>query len=115
MAGYLNGALVVETVFSWPGIGWLALNRAVYDNDFPLLQGTVFTFIIVLPVLRAVGGHTLRGNRPAHPLLLDRWELAYDGTNHHITSSCHQTTCRGMGFRTPMARYPGCCYCHCLC
>ena len=46
MAGYLNGALVVETVFSWPGIGWLALNRAVYDNDFPLLQGTVFTFIL---------------------------------------------------------------------
>lgn len=46
MAGYLNGALVVETVFSWPGIGWIALNRAVYDNDFPLLQGTVFTFIL---------------------------------------------------------------------
>ena len=46
MAGYLNGALVVETVFSWPGIGWIALNRAVYDNDFPLLQGTVFTFIM---------------------------------------------------------------------
>ena len=46
MAGYLNGALVVETVFSWPGIGWIALNKAVYDNDFPLLQGTVFTFIL---------------------------------------------------------------------
>lgn len=44
-AGYLNGALVVETVFSWPGIGWLALNRAVYYNDFPLLQGTVLVFI----------------------------------------------------------------------
>ena len=46
MAGYLNGALVVETVFSWPGIGWIALNKAVYDNDFPLLQGTVFVFIL---------------------------------------------------------------------
>lgn len=45
-AGYLNGALVVETVFGWPGIGWLALNRAVYDNDFPLLLGTVFVFLL---------------------------------------------------------------------
>ena len=48
MAGYLNGALVAETMFSWPGIGLIALNRAVYDNDFPLLQGTVFTFILLL-------------------------------------------------------------------
>ena len=47
LAGYLNGALVVETVFSWPGIGWLALNRAVYDNDFPLLQATVLIFIVI--------------------------------------------------------------------
>jgi peptide/nickel transport system permease protein len=45
MAGYLNGALVVETVFSLPGIGWLALSRAVYDNDFPLLTGTVIIFV----------------------------------------------------------------------
>ncbi len=47
MAGYLNGALVVETVFSWPGIGWIALNRAVYDNDFPLLLGSVFFFVSI--------------------------------------------------------------------
>lgn len=47
---WLNGALVVETVFSWPGIGWIALNRAVYQNDFPLLVGTVlfFTSIFLL-------------------------------------------------------------------
>ena len=45
LADYLNGALVVEIVFSMPGIGIVALNRAVYDNDWPLLAGTVFCFI----------------------------------------------------------------------
>jgi peptide/nickel transport system permease protein len=45
MAGFLNGAVVVESIFAWPGIGWIALFRAVYDNDFPLLLGTVFIFI----------------------------------------------------------------------
>ena len=47
MAGFLNGALVVETIFAWPGIGWIALSRAVYDNDLPLLLGTVFVFIAI--------------------------------------------------------------------
>ena len=45
LADYLNGALVVEIVFSLPGIGTVALNQAVYDNDWPLLAGTVFCFI----------------------------------------------------------------------
>jgi peptide/nickel transport system permease protein len=47
LAGYLNGALVVETVFSWPGVGWLVLNQAVYNNDFPLLLGGVFVYILI--------------------------------------------------------------------
>ena len=46
-SGWLNGALVVEIVFSWPGIGYDALFRAVNDNDFPLLLGTVFIFILI--------------------------------------------------------------------
>ncbi len=47
MAGYLNGALVVESVFSWPGIGFVALQQAVYNNDFPLLLGSVFVFMLI--------------------------------------------------------------------
>jgi ABC-type dipeptide/oligopeptide/nickel transport system permease component len=46
-SGWLNGALVVEIVFAWPGIGYDALYRAVNDNDFPLLLGTVFIFILI--------------------------------------------------------------------
>ena len=45
LADYLNGALVIEIIFSMPGIGTVALNQAVYDNDWPLLAGTVFCFI----------------------------------------------------------------------
>ena len=47
MAGFLNGAVVVESIFAWPGVGWVALFRAVYDNDFPLLLGSVFFFLVI--------------------------------------------------------------------
>jgi len=36
----LSGAIVVESLFSWPGIGTL-LVRAVRQRDFPMIQGTV--------------------------------------------------------------------------
>lgn len=49
-AGWLNGALVVEIVFAWPGIGYEALFNAVNDNDFPLLMGAVFVFVIIFLV-----------------------------------------------------------------
>jgi peptide/nickel transport system permease protein len=49
-ANWLNGALVIEIVFAWPGIGYDALFRAVNDNDFPLLLGTVFIFVIIFLV-----------------------------------------------------------------
>ena len=45
LADYLNGALVVEIIFSLPGIGQVALSQAVYQNDWPLLAATVLTFI----------------------------------------------------------------------
>lgn len=49
-ANWLNGALVVEIVFAWPGIGFDALFQAVNNNDFPLLMGTVFIFILIFLV-----------------------------------------------------------------
>jgi peptide/nickel transport system permease protein len=53
-SSWLNGALVVEIVFSWPGIGYDALFRAVNDNDFPLLLGTVFIFILIYLVFATI-------------------------------------------------------------
>jgi peptide/nickel transport system permease protein len=39
--GYLiGGSVLVETVFTWPGTGYL-LNKAVLTRDVPLLQGTI--------------------------------------------------------------------------
>ncbi len=39
--GYLlGGAVYVETVFSWPGIGFMMVN-AILTRDFPLVQGGV--------------------------------------------------------------------------
>ncbi len=39
--GYLlGGSILVETVFSWPGTGFL-LNAAIFQRDLPLLQGTI--------------------------------------------------------------------------
>ena len=39
--GYLlGGSILIETVFSWPGTGFL-LNSAIFQRDLPLLQGTI--------------------------------------------------------------------------
>ncbi|MCI1191290.1 ABC transporter permease [Calidifontimicrobium sp. SYSU G02091] len=49
--GYLlGGSILIETVFSWPGTGFL-LNSAIFQRDLPLLQGTILvlaTFFVVL-------------------------------------------------------------------
>lgn len=46
----LGGAVVTETVFSWPGVGRLAVG-AILSSDFPMAQGTIivlsFGFILV--------------------------------------------------------------------
>jgi ABC-type dipeptide/oligopeptide/nickel transport system permease component len=46
LAGYLNGAAVVEIIFAWPGLGRLALD-SLYDNDFPLLTGSVLLITLL--------------------------------------------------------------------
>lgn len=50
-AGHLlGGAVIVEWIFAWPGMGKLAL-EAIYNRDYPLIQGvvlvsgTVFTLV----------------------------------------------------------------------
>jgi peptide/nickel transport system permease protein len=50
LAGY---TAVVETVFAWPGIGYLAYN-AIIDQDLILLQAVVFLvaiFVVVINIL----------------------------------------------------------------
>lgn len=40
LAGLLNGAIVVEVVFAWPGVGRLLL-EGVLARDFPIVQAAV--------------------------------------------------------------------------
>lgn len=52
--GYLlGGSILIETVFSWPGTGFL-LGQAIFQRDLPLLQGTILVlamFFVILNLL----------------------------------------------------------------
>ena len=52
--GYLmGGSILVETVFAWPGTGFL-LNTAIFQRDLPLLQGTILVLCMFFVVLNLV-------------------------------------------------------------
>lgn len=40
LAQLLGGSILVETVFAWPGTGFL-LNNAIFTRDLPILQGSI--------------------------------------------------------------------------
>lgn len=42
----LSGAILTETVFSWPGVGRLVVD-AVYARDYPLVIGCILVFALV--------------------------------------------------------------------
>ncbi|HHV93039.1 MAG TPA: ABC transporter permease [Firmicutes bacterium] len=45
--GYLlGGSVIIETIFSWPGIGRLAVN-AIMNRDLAVVQGTVLVFTLL--------------------------------------------------------------------
>ncbi|WP_375450364.1 ABC transporter permease [uncultured Devosia sp.] len=52
--GYLiGGSVLVETVFTWPGTGFL-LNKAILTRDIPLLQGTILVLATVFVLINLV-------------------------------------------------------------
>ena len=52
--GYLlGGSILVETVFNWPGTGYL-LNDAIFRRDIPMLQGTILLLAMFFVVLNLV-------------------------------------------------------------
>ncbi len=53
LAGLLNGSVVVEVVFAWPGIGRLLL-QGIQQRDFPVVQATVLaagSFYVITALL----------------------------------------------------------------
>jgi peptide/nickel transport system permease protein len=45
----IGGAITIETIFSWPGLGELGF-QAINDKDFPMLQGTFLIFSVAVIV-----------------------------------------------------------------
>jgi peptide/nickel transport system permease protein len=52
--GYLlGGSILIETIFSWPGTGFL-LNTAIFQRDYPLLQGTILTLALLFVLVNLI-------------------------------------------------------------
>jgi len=48
LPGLLGGAFITESIFSWPGMGRLAVH-SLYQRDYPVIQGiTIFSALLVL-------------------------------------------------------------------
>ena len=43
----LGGAVVVETVFAWPGIGMLVVD-SIFARDYPVVQGVILTIAVMV-------------------------------------------------------------------
>ena len=50
-AAMLNGVVIVEVVFKWPGVGELVVN-ALKQRDFPLIQATVLVTVVLALVVQ---------------------------------------------------------------
>lgn len=46
-ATLMGGAVITETVFSWPGVGSLAV-QAIHNRDIPLVMAATFVFAVVI-------------------------------------------------------------------
>ena len=52
-AGIINGAVIVETIFGWPGVGKLMID-SIIQRDFAIIQASIFvtaSLIFVMNIL----------------------------------------------------------------
>jgi len=61
----VEGALVVETLFAWPGIGH-ALVHAVFGRDIPVVQGTALCMGVLFVVFNLLVDATCLALDPRH-------------------------------------------------
>jgi peptide/nickel transport system permease protein len=50
-AAMLNGVVIVEVVFQWPGVGSLVV-EALKTRDLPLIQATVLVTVILALIVQ---------------------------------------------------------------
>jgi peptide/nickel transport system permease protein len=52
-ASLLSGAVIVETIFAWPGMGRLAVN-AIWRRDYPVIMGCVLVFATIFALANLI-------------------------------------------------------------
>lgn len=52
-AGLLGGATIVETIFSWPGLGKLAMD-SISARDYPVIQGYVLWMAMIFVIVNFI-------------------------------------------------------------
>lgn len=45
-ASILTGSVVIESVYSWPGMGWVAI-EAIRGRDFPVVQAVIIAYAVI--------------------------------------------------------------------
>ena len=53
LVGFITGTVVVETVFTWPGLGRLAVT-STNENDFPVMTGVVLVFALMYVIINLI-------------------------------------------------------------
>jgi peptide/nickel transport system permease protein len=53
LAGLVNGSVVIEVIFAWPGIGFLAM-IAIQQRDFPLNQADVILVALAVVLINLI-------------------------------------------------------------
>ena len=71
LPGILSGALVVESLFNYPGMGLMFWNAAQND-DFPVMLGTTMVVGVAVVLGSLLADVLLRGSRPPGALLVSR-------------------------------------------
>ena len=49
----LGGAVIIETIFGWPGVGSLAIT-AIDQRDYPVVQATVMLFALTFTLVNLI-------------------------------------------------------------
>ena len=77
----LGTAPVTETVFTWPGVGYLYIS-AIQQLDYPVIMGVSMIITIMLVDSDPSDRHRLRADRSADPAGVSPMSLTAAGQGH---------------------------------